>query len=56
MKYALQGRSGDLPTAVARKLALECVLDGHNGCVNRLAWNMEGSMLASASDDCQVRC
>lgn len=43
-----------MPPAVASKLALEKVLDGHDGCVNRLAWNEDGSMLASASDDCQV--
>jgi WD40 repeat protein len=30
------------------------VLEGHDGCVNRLAWNESGSMLASASDDLKV--
>lgn len=34
---------------------MSAVLAGHTGCVNRLAWNQDGSMLASASDDCQVR-
>ena len=26
-------------------------LHGHSGCVNRLAWNHDGSLLASVSDD-----
>eukprot|EP00879_Flechtneria_rotunda_P011475 GHRR01011988.1.p1 GENE.GHRR01011988.1~~GHRR01011988.1.p1 ORF type:complete len:100 (+),score=4.40 GHRR01011988.1:230-529(+) len=43
-----------MPEGVARKLTLEGVLSGHGGCVNRVAWNEDGSMLASASDDCQV--
>lgn len=38
-----------------RKLALEDVLRGHQGCVNRLAWNQTGTLLASASDDTDVR-
>eukprot|EP00877_Chromochloris_zofingiensis_P010684 jgi/Chrzof1/586/Cz01g21100.t1 len=40
--------------ALARKLSLDTSLQGHSGCVNRLAWNEDGSRLASASDDCQV--
>jgi WD40 repeat protein len=51
----LQCRDGDLPESLARKLELSAVLNGHTGCVNRLAWNQDGSLLASASDDCQVR-
>jgi WD40 repeat protein len=39
---------------MAEKLTLEASLHGHQGCVNRLAWNEDGSLLASASDDCQV--
>jgi len=39
---------------MARRLKLEHELLGHQGCVNRLAWNAGGSMLASASDDRQV--
>lgn len=30
-------------------------LEGHEGCVNRLAWNNAGTMLASGSDDCNIR-
>lgn len=52
----MQGcRNGDLPESLARKLEISTVLQGHTGCVNRLAWNQDGSLLASASDDCQVR-
>ena len=39
----------------ARKLALRKCWDGHSGCVNRLAWNDEGTFLASGSDDKQVQ-
>ena len=39
---------------LARKLAVEDVLQGHDGCVNRLAWNEEGNYLASGSDDRRV--
>lgn len=52
----LQCRGGDLPEFLARKLEISTVLNGHTGCVNRLAWNQDGSLLASASDDCQVGC
>lgn len=54
--FWLQRRGGDLPEGVAKKLENVTVLAGHTGCVNRLAWNQDGSLLASASDDCQVRC
>ncbi|KAI9020532.1 WD40-repeat-containing domain protein [Hyaloraphidium curvatum] len=36
---------------LAGRLALGSVLDGHNGCVNCLAWNAQGSKLLSGSDD-----
>lgn len=51
----LQSRNGNLPEALAKKLGVSAVLSGHTGCVNRLAWNQDGSLLASASDDCQVQ-
>lgn len=31
------------------------MLEGHEGCVNRIAWNSEGSLLVSGSDDCCIR-
>ena len=33
---------------------LESTLRGHSGCVNRLAWNDAGTLLASGSDDRRV--
>lgn len=39
----------------ARKLGLRKCWEGHSGCVNRLAWNDEGTFLASGSDDKQVQ-
>ncbi|KAK9827817.1 hypothetical protein WJX74_003555 [Apatococcus lobatus] len=42
------------PEIFARKLHIENTLRGHRGCVNRLAWNEEGTYLASGSDDKQV--
>lgn len=38
----------------AQKLVNSAKLSGHEGCVNRLAWNEDGSLLASGSDDRQV--
>jgi WD40 repeat protein len=38
-----------------KKLCFEYVLEGHTGCVNRLAWNELGTKLASGSDDRKVR-
>ncbi|XP_077968681.1 WD and tetratricopeptide repeats protein 1-like [Styela clava] len=35
-------------------LQLECILEGHSGCVNCLDWNDEGTLLASGSDDTKV--
>eukprot|EP01138_Halocafeteria_seosinensis_P011902 gb/GECG01012164.1/.p1 GENE.gb/GECG01012164.1/~~gb/GECG01012164.1/.p1 ORF type:complete len:991 (+),score=129.94 gb/GECG01012164.1/:1-2973(+) len=29
-------------------------LSGHDGCVNRIAWNRDGTRLFSGSDDCRV--
>jgi len=39
---------------LARTLGLEATLRGHRGCVNRLAWSQDGTLLASGSDDRQV--
>ena len=47
--------SAHFPAAFAKRLAVEHVLEGHQGCVNRLAWNEDGSRLASGSDDRKAR-
>ena len=39
---------------LARTLGLEATLRGHRGCVNRLAWSQDGTLLASGSDDRQA--
>ena len=35
-------------------LSLLGTLSEHNGCVNKLSWNDDGSLFASASDDLQI--
>jgi WD40 repeat protein len=37
-----------------RNLQNVATLSGHRGCVNRLAFNEEGSLLLSGSDDCRL--
>ena len=37
-----------------RHLCLSERLRGHNGCINRLEWNKDGSFLASVSDDTSI--
>lgn len=49
------GVRAHFPPQFARHLRMTDELDGHNGCVNRLAWNHEGSLLASGSDDRRAR-
>ncbi len=39
----------------AKRLECMAVLHGHQGCVNRLAWNERGDKLISGSDDQLVR-
>ncbi|KAL8487841.1 hypothetical protein ACS0TY_024235 [Phlomoides rotata] len=41
-------------SSLVRRLSLEQELEGHRGCVNAIAWNSEGSMLISGSDDTRV--
>jgi hypothetical protein len=36
-------------SSLVRKLSLDVELHGHDGCVNRLAWNSAGDKLASVS-------
>nr|XP_032516641.1 WD and tetratricopeptide repeats protein 1 [Danaus plexippus plexippus] len=40
--------------SMIERLGLEKELHGHMGCVNCLEWNVDGSILASASDDLHV--
>ncbi len=40
--------------AFARKLSIDHILDGHEGCVNRVCWSQDGTFLASGSDDRKV--
>ncbi|XP_010519610.1 PREDICTED: WD and tetratricopeptide repeats protein 1-like [Tarenaya hassleriana] len=41
-------------SSLIRRLSQERELEGHQGCVNALAWNSEGSLLISGSDDTRV--
>ncbi|XP_011074226.1 WD and tetratricopeptide repeats protein 1 [Sesamum indicum] len=41
-------------SSLVRRLSLERELEGHHGCVNAIAWNSEGSMLISGSDDTRL--
>ncbi|XP_071715911.1 protein ALTERED SEED GERMINATION 2 [Rutidosis leptorrhynchoides] len=41
-------------SSLIRRLSLEKELEGHQGCVNTIAWNSTGSLLISGSDDTHV--
>ena len=41
--------------SLVHRLAVYSTLEGHSGCVNTLSWNATGTLLASGSDDTQVR-
>lgn len=41
-------------TSFARRMVVSSVLEGHHGCVNRLALSTDGSLLLSGSDDCNL--
>ncbi|KAK9136131.1 hypothetical protein Syun_015461 [Stephania yunnanensis] len=41
-------------SSLIRRLSLEKELEGHQGCVNAVAWNSDGSLLISGSDDTQI--
>ncbi|KAK8528228.1 hypothetical protein V6N13_056920 [Hibiscus sabdariffa] len=41
-------------SSLNRRLALEQELEGHQGCVNAIAWNSNGSLLISGSDDARI--
>ena len=50
----LCNRQGQYHSSLVRRLSLEGVLRGHEGCVNRCCWNQTGDLLASVSDDTQL--
>ncbi|KAG8369188.1 hypothetical protein BUALT_Bualt15G0125200 [Buddleja alternifolia] len=41
-------------SSLVQRLSLEREIEGHHGCVNAVAWNAEGSMLVSGSDDTRL--
>eukprot|EP00252_Welwitschia_mirabilis_P009498 TRINITY_DN22138_c0_g1_i1.p1 TRINITY_DN22138_c0_g1~~TRINITY_DN22138_c0_g1_i1.p1 ORF type:complete len:760 (-),score=168.67 TRINITY_DN22138_c0_g1_i1:306-2585(-) len=47
-------RSLQMHSFLVQRLSLERELEGHQGCVNALAWNLKGSLLVSGSDDARV--
>jgi WD and tetratricopeptide repeats protein 1 len=57
MQHAMsQAMMRDMQFTAARAQNFQCtaVLDGHQGCVNRLAWSDSGDAVLSGSDDRQV--
>ncbi|KAM7253282.1 hypothetical protein ACFE04_008850 [Oxalis oulophora] len=41
-------------SSLIRRLSQETELEGHDGCVNAVAWNSKGSLLISGSDDTRI--
>ncbi|XP_015071375.1 WD and tetratricopeptide repeats protein 1 isoform X2 [Solanum pennellii] len=41
-------------SSLVKRMALERELEGHQGCVNAIAWNSKGSLLISGSDDTRM--
>lgn len=41
-------------SSLLRRLSLQAELQGHQGCVNTIAWNSKGSLLLSGSDDQRI--
>ncbi|XP_034898389.1 protein ALTERED SEED GERMINATION 2 isoform X1 [Populus alba] len=41
-------------SSLIRRLSQERELEGHQGCVNSIAWNSKGSLLISGSDDTRM--
>ncbi|KAJ7516416.1 hypothetical protein O6H91_22G057700 [Diphasiastrum complanatum] len=44
-------RALQMHSSLVQRLSLSTVMEGHQGCVNALAWNKTGSLLLSGSDD-----
>lgn len=47
-------RSLQMHSSLLRRLTQEAELEGHQGCVNTVAWNSRGSLLISGSDDTRI--
>ncbi|XP_057974585.1 protein ALTERED SEED GERMINATION 2 isoform X2 [Malania oleifera] len=47
-------QSLQMHSSLVRRLSQEAELEGHEGCVNAVAWNSKGSLLVSGSDDTRV--
>ncbi|KAH9546562.1 hypothetical protein CY35_12G103000 [Sphagnum magellanicum] len=47
-------RALQMHSSLVQRLDLHKVMDGHQGCVNSLAWNAQGTLLISGSDDTRV--
>ncbi|GLT93742.1 hypothetical protein SLE2022_115180 [Rubroshorea leprosula] len=47
-------RGLQMHSSLIRRLSQEGELEGHQGCVNAVAWNSKGSLLISGSDDSRV--
>ncbi|KAF5185962.1 Ddb1- and cul4-associated factor [Thalictrum thalictroides] len=47
-------RGLQMHSSLVQRLSLEKELEGHQGCVNAIAWNSKGSMLVSGSDDTRI--
>ncbi|KAF6160671.1 hypothetical protein GIB67_019611 [Kingdonia uniflora] len=41
-------------SSLVQRLSLEKELEGHEGCVNSVAWNSKGTLLISGSDDTRI--
>ncbi|KAG6541712.1 hypothetical protein Mapa_016977 [Marchantia paleacea] len=47
-------RSVQMHSSLVHRLDMDNIMEGHQGCVNALAWNAKGSLLLSGSDDTKV--
>ncbi|XP_030455167.1 protein ALTERED SEED GERMINATION 2 isoform X1 [Syzygium oleosum] len=47
-------RSLQMHSSLVQRLSHEKALEGHQGCVNAIAWNSSGSLLISGSDDTRI--
>ncbi|KAE8666774.1 WD and tetratricopeptide repeat protein, putative isoform 5 [Hibiscus syriacus] len=48
------GHSLQMHSSLIHRLSIEQELEGHQGCVNDVAWNSNGSLLISGSDDKRI--